>query len=797
MSDVSKPIPPEPIISPPSYCQYAAGPCPEAFDGRASSGALFFFSSDPPEIARTVKAAATSGQKRGADWKTWRDLPIAGQTIFCEICKAMRFSGSLVADVSTLNFNLLFEIGFGIGVGKPVIPIRDVSFTQDKRLFDGFGMLDTLGYVDFVNSEELAARLFEILPAPPLSRLNVDINVEVPLYVLKSPHDTDGQIQLLATIKKSALRFRAFDPQEIPRLSLHDARIQVAQSIGVVAHLSHPSRDSALIHNARCALVCGMAMAQQKVVVILQETHVPQPIDYRDVVLTYGTPDNIPLLLDGPVREVVTQLQSTRERPGSTTSQNLLETIDLGDVAAENEITELDSYFVQTGQANLARQGRARLVVGRKGTGKTAIFYRIREELFHRRTHLVLDMKPEGHQFKELRETVLSKMGEGVQEHTMVAFWNYILLAELARKIIDDWPHARHDPDRLAGYERVEEVYKRHNPGFEADFSQRLLLEANRLAQALGDAGLDAIGPQLTELIFSGDVRELNEAVSDYLTEKETVWLLIDNLDKGWPIRGSTPMDILIVRSLLEATRKLQRELEERGIDFHCLVFLRTDIYEHLVVLTPDKGKDTAIRLDWEDSALFEEIIRRRIVTSTELDGPARELWARICVSHVQAEDTFNYVVERTLMRPRDLLLFVRKLIEVAINRGHDRIEADDIPQAERAYSEDMLLTTAYEIADTHPRCAEALYAFQGAAERLGHSDLVGLLLGAGLQNAEVEEAINLLLWFGFLGVSRPDGELYSHSVQFNISRLRSLAEPPEGRFVIHPAFRAALGIAA
>ena len=50
-------------------------------------------------------------------------------------------------------------------------------------------------------------------------------------------------------------------------------------------------------------------------------------------------------------------------------------------------------------------------------------------------------------------------------------------------------------------------------------------------------------------------VSELSDAVSDYLVEKECVWLLVDNLDKGWPIRGSSEMDILIVRSLLEATR--------------------------------------------------------------------------------------------------------------------------------------------------------------------------------------------------------------------------------------------------
>lgn len=476
-------------------------------------------------------------------------------------------------------------------------------------------------------------------------------------------------------------------------------------------------------------------------------------------------------------------------------STSLLEAVDLGDIAAENEIIGLESYFVQTGQANLAKQGHGRLVVGRKGSGKTAIFYRVREEVFRRRTHLVLDLKPEGHQFSELRETILNRIGPGLAEHTMVAFWTYILLAELARQIIDDWPHARTDPDRLAGYTRVEEVYARHNPGFEADFSQRLLWEANRLARELGGVPIEDMGPAITEHVFSGDVRELTEAVTDYLREKESVWLLIDNLDKGWPILGSTPIDILIVRSLLESSRKLQRELEDRGIEFHCLVFLRTDIYEHLVRLTPDKGKDTVLRLDWEDPTVLGEIVARRIRSSTDLEGSIQEIWGNICVSHVDAEDTFNYVVERSLMRPRDVLLFVRKLIEVAINRDHATVEADDIPEAERQYSADMLLTTSYEIADTNPIAADALFQFQGARHRLGFADVVGILLGAGIPDSEMDPTIELLLWFGFLGVSTDGDDLYSHTVQFNIPRLRSLVDATHGSFIVHPAFRAGLGI--
>ena len=73
---------------------------------------------------------------------------------------------------------------------------------------------------------------------------------------------------------------------------------------------------------------------------------------------------------------------------------------------------------------------------------------------------------------------------------------------------------------------------------------------------------------------------------------------------------------------------------------------------------------------------------------------------------------------------------------------------------------------------------------------------MVGTLLNAGIEDERIEEALNVLLWFGFLGVVRPGGaELYSHNVQFNSPRLRDAVGMGAGSFIIHPAFRAGLDI--
>jgi hypothetical protein len=785
------------VLIPPAFCQYASGPCDQTFEGVRSSDVLFLYPSTPQQIADAIETAVERGREYGSQWQTWRDLPVPGQIIFCEVCKASRFSQTVIADVTTLNFNLLFEIGFALGLGKPLIPIRDTTYIVDNRDFDELEILKTLGYVDFTNGDELYDSLTPRLPGQPLPVNEVEIAVDAPLFVLKGPIDTEGTIRLLSAIKKSRIKYRTYDPREVPRLSLPEARRQVARSVGVIAHLLSPNRAGARVHNALCAFACGLAMAQQKIVLMLQEERVQQPIDYRDVVVSYESPRHIVGLIEEPIHRIYEAIQ-TRRLPGRPRPSNILQRLDLGDTAAENEISALDEYFVETGQYLQARHGHARLIIGRKGSGKTAIFYAIRNPLIDSPSRLVVDLRPEGYQFTELREFVLERLSPGMQAHTMTAFWHYLLLTEIARKIlITDRPFSHRAQLRAERFGRVEERYRTLGPDSDGDFSQRLLSEVERIVARVGALSPSEIGPRLTEFIFTGQVGQLEEAVTEYLKEKEEVWLLIDNIDKSWPVHGSTDQDILIVRELLEATRKLQQRLEDGGTAFRCLVFLRSDIYEHLLEKTPDKGKDTAINLEWSDSEMFEELVRLRIEASTGLEGEFRDVWSEISEAHIKVQDTFDYIVERTLMRPRDLLMFLGRCIEVAINRGHDRVQVDDILLAERSYSEDMLFWLASEIADTRGEWQDSLYAFQGSRMRLSPDDVTSVLRVTGIEEPATDQVIDLLLQFGFLGVTAPgfEEDMYSHLVRHNIRRLRDPIRSGRGQFVIHPAFREALDI--
>ena len=150
-----------PSVVPPQHCQYAGGPCDQDFTKATISDVLFLYPNSPEFVAETIEDAAKQLANIAGDrkWKTWKGVEVQGQIIFCGVCKALRHTGLAVADVTTLNFNLMFEIGYALGLGIPILPIRDTSHIADAKDFEELGILDTFGYFDYHNAAELRVGL--------------------------------------------------------------------------------------------------------------------------------------------------------------------------------------------------------------------------------------------------------------------------------------------------------------------------------------------------------------------------------------------------------------------------------------------------------------------------------------------------------------------------------------------------------------------------------------------------------------------------------------------------------------
>jgi hypothetical protein len=206
-----------------------------------------------------------------------------------------------------------------------------------------------------------------------------------------------------------------------------------------------------------------------------------------------------------------------------------------------------------------------------------------------------------------------------------------------------------------------------------------------------------------------------------------------------------------------------------------------------------DRGKDTAVVLDWNDPEVFKEIIRRRIASSTGIDGQFEQLWLFFFPSHVHGQESFSYLLDRTLLRPREILRFVRDCVDVAVNRGHESVQEQDILHAENSYSDDALVDLTLELKDISPDLTNVPYGFIGMGSSIPQQELELTIVQAGVGKEKTSKVIELLLWFGFIGLQiYPDEERYGYQFQHNIQKMRSGAS--SSLYCIHPAFRKALG---
>jgi hypothetical protein len=299
---------------------------------------------------------------------------------------------------------------------------------------------------------------------------------------------------------------------------------------------------------------------------------------------------------------------------------------------------------------------------------------------------------------------------------------------------------------------------------------------------------------QVTEFLYVHDIRQLQKLVVEYLKHKDGLRILFDNLDKGWATNGVTEEDTLIVRCLLDASRKLEQALQPRGIDVHSTVFIRNDVYALLVSGTPDRGKETLVSLDWSEPDHLRELLLRRLRYNNIGNNIAfDEAWRVVCVSHtLSGEESAQYLIDRSLMRPRFLLNLINHCKSNAVNFGHSRIEQGDIEKGLAAYSTDLIYDIGYEIRDVLPDAEDILYHFLGSPSEIRATDLVAALQGK--HGPELtEKTIEILIWYGVLGVVRSGGEIaYIYSVNYDVKRLyvmRDRMVEQERRYHINPAF--------
>lgn len=190
------------------------------------------------------------------------------------------------------------------------------------------------------------------------------------------------------------------------------------------------------------------------------------------------------------------------------------------------------------------------------------------------------------------------------------------------------------------------------------------------------------------KIINADQLMELNGVIdilgsSEFSDRMNKFYILIDKLDERWV---DNSIRFRLIRALIESLKAFRKIT-----NLKVLVALRSDILERVLFETSDvafqreKYEDYFIRLKWTRSDL-KQMVDKRIDLLLKRQYSNRTISFEDVFRHkIANKDPFDYILERTQMRPRGVIAFVNECIRESA--GQYEIGANHIRRAELQFS--------------------------------------------------------------------------------------------------------------
>ncbi len=193
---------------------------------------------------------------------------------------------------------------------------------------------------------------------------------------------------------------------------------------------------------------------------------------------------------------------------------------------------------------------------------------------------------------------------------------------------------------------------------------------------------------RVRKIISSDQLAELGSVI-EMLAEVErseamkSYYILIDRLDENWV---DVSVRFKLIRALVESLKSFRKIR-----DLKVLVAIRSDILERVVQETRDltfqreKLDDYFVHIKW-NKQLLKELVDRRIQSLFRKQYSGGDItFEDVFPYSVGNIEPFDYIIARTLMRPRDMIAFVNECLEAA--EGTYQVTATTIKKAEIQFS--------------------------------------------------------------------------------------------------------------
>lgn len=329
------------------------------------------------------------------------------------------------------------------------------------------------------------------------------------------------------------------------------------------------------------------------------------------------------------------------------------------------------------------------LVIGRKGTGKTAISARIR--VLSSKDSLIFckHISLANFEFNSFARMGSSDLKGGVR---FTAPWRLMLLLQVYEEL--------NQKELVINSHEFYKVCKSlQQYGLISNGSiSRVVRTVSRNGFRIGfsDVSLD-LGEVESQVMLS-EPSDIANILFDHLTRismgKSRLVIVVDGLDDS--LRGNQ-RQISIVSGLIRAAAALNDEFHEVGVPVKFVVMVRPEVLNLCQDSDPDLNKvyrDSSLELRWYrdvrnplNSDLM-QLLKLRLATG----GPllSDEPWYSIFPATVDGKDSWQYVLDHTLHRPRDILQFMIECQRLYPN--HERLTATETKAALTNYSDTYLL---------------------------------------------------------------------------------------------------------
>ncbi|MDB5852859.1 MAG: hypothetical protein JWR22_900 [Herminiimonas sp.] len=349
---------------------------------------------------------------------------------------------------------------------------------------------------------------------------------------------------------------------------------------------------------------------------------------------------------------------------------------------------------------------------------------------------------------------------------------------------------------------------------FDADGAKKLSREQR---SEVIEHGMDAVSKvQIREL--ENMLTVLEENIFD--DSKNPYYITIDMLDEDW---ADDRVRFKLIRSLIDVVNRFKRLSNVKII-----LTLRNDLLYKVLNIESTSGfqeekyKALYLILNWQKTEL-EKIIQDRINVVIKRHYTKGDVsFADIFPPRIEGKTTFDYMLERTFYRPRDIIIFVNECL--ALSSGRPDVSVSIIKDAESNYSVERLQSLSSEWSNLLPdlmHTSRLLFGlkdhfevsvitedylkrkFEDIAVTLNNESIDSVtkslftLYEAG--NANFESVRNFILrefyFIGLVGVKTGPTDAINWARSNHLTRLSAGQIRPSSTIHIHPMFYRALGI--